>query len=166
MGSLRLEKTPKIPKPIFTHPTMPTDHVPKCHTSLVLEHLQGWVMTEQSTNWICPCLQTGIYTLYPWLAFILLYFYIFYELLIAIVQCLQPRCRLWLCATRGWCVKDKEIQEKPSCWVYLKLSPAFSWLLLTSWRQLLRSPVANRPPGAGQLDLLANIIVVITILPP
>ena len=23
-------------------PTMPTDHVPQCHISMALEHLQGW----------------------------------------------------------------------------------------------------------------------------
>ena len=27
------------PQPI---PTVPTDHVPKCHIPAVLEHLQGW----------------------------------------------------------------------------------------------------------------------------
>jgi len=38
--SWRLEKTPKITtsNPI---PTMPTDHVPQCHISMALEHLQG-----------------------------------------------------------------------------------------------------------------------------
>jgi len=39
--SLRLEKTSKIPK--SNHhptPTMPTDHIPHCHISMVLEHLQ------------------------------------------------------------------------------------------------------------------------------
>ena len=34
-GWKRLPRSP-------THPTMPTDHVPKCHISTVLEHLQGW----------------------------------------------------------------------------------------------------------------------------
>ena len=24
------------------HPTVPTDHIPQCHISMALEHLQGW----------------------------------------------------------------------------------------------------------------------------
>ena len=28
--------------PTSTHPTMPTDHIPRCHISTVPKHLQGW----------------------------------------------------------------------------------------------------------------------------
>ena len=35
---LRLEKTSKIPQPT---PTMPAPHIPQCHITMVLEHLQG-----------------------------------------------------------------------------------------------------------------------------
>ena len=39
--SLRLEKTSKITKSSCQFiPTMPTNHVPQCHISMVLEHLQ------------------------------------------------------------------------------------------------------------------------------
>jgi len=40
--SLRLEKTPKIiSSSHLPIPTMPTDHVSRCHIRVVLEHLQG-----------------------------------------------------------------------------------------------------------------------------
>jgi len=40
MESRRLEKTSKISNP-STPPPCP-DHVPVCHISVALEHLQGW----------------------------------------------------------------------------------------------------------------------------
>ena len=39
--SLRLEETTKITKSIPSHPPIPTDHIPQCHISIFLEHLQG-----------------------------------------------------------------------------------------------------------------------------
>jgi len=38
--TLMLEKTFEIAKSNTTHPTMPTDHVPQCHVSTFLEHLE------------------------------------------------------------------------------------------------------------------------------
>ena len=40
--SLRWEKTLRSPSPTPTHPTMPIDHVPQCHISAGLEHIQEW----------------------------------------------------------------------------------------------------------------------------
>jgi len=34
--SLRLESSSKITNPKPSHPTMPTDHIPQCHVSAVL----------------------------------------------------------------------------------------------------------------------------------
>ena len=42
LGSLRLGKSSEIPNPTPTCPTVPTEHVPKCHTTVVIEHPQGW----------------------------------------------------------------------------------------------------------------------------
>jgi len=40
MESLRLEKSSKIK----SNPIMPTNHVPQCHVSMVLDPLQGWLL--------------------------------------------------------------------------------------------------------------------------
>jgi len=40
--SLWWEKTSRIPRANLNPWDMPTDHIPKCHISTVLEHLQGW----------------------------------------------------------------------------------------------------------------------------
>jgi len=39
--SFGLEKPTKSTKSNATHPTVPTDHVPRCHISMVLDHPQG-----------------------------------------------------------------------------------------------------------------------------
>lgn len=36
----------RYPGPIPTHPTFPTDHIPPCHISTVLEHLHGWELSH------------------------------------------------------------------------------------------------------------------------
>ena len=39
--SLRLEKALRSPSPTPVYPTMPSDHIPQCHISTVLEHFLG-----------------------------------------------------------------------------------------------------------------------------
>ena len=39
--SLKLEKTNKIINSNPNHPTVPSDHLPQCHISMVLEHFHG-----------------------------------------------------------------------------------------------------------------------------
>ena len=39
---LRLGKSSEIPNPTPAHPTVPTDHIPKCHIPVITEHPQGW----------------------------------------------------------------------------------------------------------------------------
>jgi len=39
--SLRLERPVRSPSPTPAHPTTPTHHIPQCHISTALKHLQG-----------------------------------------------------------------------------------------------------------------------------
>lgn len=54
-------KTAKITKsnhqPNPTQPTMPTDHVPKCHICTVLDHLQRWEL-HHLPGQQCQCITT------------------------------------------------------------------------------------------------------------
>jgi len=52
--SLWMERPLRPSSPTPTHPTMPTDYVPQCHISTVLEHLQGrWL--HHLPGQLCHC---------------------------------------------------------------------------------------------------------------
>ena len=59
--SLRLEKTIRSSSPAPAHPTMPTNHVPQCHNSAVLECLQGqWIYWSSKSLFFCCSVGTFI----------------------------------------------------------------------------------------------------------
>ena len=47
---LQLLRLGKVFDIIPAHPTMPTDHIPQCHISTVLEYLQRWCVFQTRVN--------------------------------------------------------------------------------------------------------------------